>query len=139
MIRVLIADDQRLVREGFQVLFSRAKDIEVVGEARDGVKAVEMAATLKPDVVLMDIRMPRLNGLDAARQIVAQGGNVRVLMVAMQCDDDSVRQAAEWGAWGFCAKSEAYTDLVAAVRAVAQGRHYVSASITQGIAWNDSA
>jgi DNA-binding NarL/FixJ family response regulator len=134
MIHVIIVDAKKLVREGFQVLLSRVDDIQVAGEARDGQQAVEMARELAPDVILMDIRMPRLNGLDATRQIVGLDLATRVLMVAMQCDAESVQQAFEYGARGFVAKSEAYTELITAIRSVADGQRYCSPAIARLVA-----
>ncbi len=129
MARVLIADDQRLVRQGLLVLLTRGADIEVVGEARDGQEAVDLARKLAPDIVLMDVRMPRLNGLAATQQIAALGVKTQVLMVAMQYDADTVHHAVESGAKGFVAKCEMCTELLHAIQALGQGRSYYSASV----------
>ena len=106
MIRVLVADDQRLVRAGFRVLVESAPDLEVVGEAGDGAEAVELARRELPHVVLMDIRMPRMDGLEATRRIVAldQAGGVRVLVLTTFDLDEYVYEALRAGASGFLLK-----------------------------------
>jgi DNA-binding NarL/FixJ family response regulator len=131
MMRVLIVDDQKLVRQGLHIILSRAQGVQVVGEARDGQEAVDLTRDLSPDVVLMDVRMPRLNGLLAAQQIAALDSPALVLMVAMQCDEETVRQALQNGAKGFVAKSEMYSELIPALQALGEGRCYYSASIVK--------
>ncbi|HEX5880781.1 MAG TPA: response regulator, partial [Actinomycetota bacterium] len=130
MIRVLVADDQTLVRAGFRVLVESAPDLEVVGEAGDGVEAVELARRDLPDVVLMDIRMPRMDGLEATRRIVAldQAAAVRVLVLTTFDLDEYVYQALRAGASGFLLKDTPPADLLAAIRVVgeaADGREAV--------------
>ena len=114
MIRVLVADDQTLVRAGFRVLVESAPDLEVIGEAGDGVEAVELARRELPDVVLMDIRMPRLDGLEATRRIVAldQAEHVRVLVLTTFDLDEYVLSALRAGASGFLLKDVPPEDLV---------------------------
>ncbi len=129
MIRVLIADDQTLVRQGLRALLSRTDDIQIVGEAHDGQQAVDMSRDLAPDVILMDVRMPRLNGIDATQQILALPKPPRVLMVAMQSDANTVRQAVQNGAKGFVTKTEMFTELPAAIRALSKDECYYGASI----------
>jgi DNA-binding NarL/FixJ family response regulator/signal transduction histidine kinase len=121
--RVLVADDQTLVRAGFRVLIESAPDLEVVGEAGDGVEAVELARQQLPDVVLMDIRMPRLDGLEATRRIAAMDGaeGVRVLVLTTFDLDEYVYQALRAGASGFLLKDTPPGDLLAAIRVVAAG------------------
>lgn len=130
MIRVLIADDNHLMREGFRALLRRAPDIEVVGEARDGHEAVEMAVQLLPDVITMDIKMPHLDGLRATQQIRAGCAPCRIIMVAMAWDKSLVQQALNSGATGYVAKAEAFEEVIPAIRAVYAGDTYFSQTIT---------
>jgi DNA-binding NarL/FixJ family response regulator len=132
-IRVVIADDQTLVRAGFRVLVESAPDLEVVGEAGDGAEAVEQARRELPDVVLMDIRMPRMDGLEATRRIVAldQAGGVRVLVLTTFDLDEYVYAALRAGASGFLLKDTPPADLLAAIRVVAAGDALLAPSITR--------
>jgi DNA-binding NarL/FixJ family response regulator len=133
VIRVLVADDQTLVRAGFRVLVESAPDLEVVGEAGDGVEAVELARRELPDVVLMDIRMPRLDGLEATRRIVAldRAEGVRVLVLTTFDLDEYVYQALRAGASGFLLKDTPPADLLAAIRVVAAGDALLAPSVTR--------
>ena len=121
MIRVLLADDQALVRAGFRLILSAEPDLEVVGEAGDGDEAVERASETAPDVVLMDVRMPRLNGIDATRRIVEGGNGVRVLMLTTFDLDEYVVDAFRAGASGFLLKTAPPHQLVAAIHTVHDG------------------
>jgi DNA-binding NarL/FixJ family response regulator len=121
MIRVLIADDQAMVREGFSVLLCAQPGIEVVGEAVDGRDAVDKAAALRPDVVLMDVRMPMLDGLAATRLIVGDDPTARVLVVTTFDLDEYVYEALRAGASGFVLKDASAQALAEAVRVVAAG------------------
>ncbi|MGP3751309.1 DNA-binding response regulator, NarL/FixJ family, contains REC and HTH domains [Streptomyces sp. LamerLS-316] len=131
-IRVLIADDQMMVRQGFTVLLNAEPGIEVVGQAVDGVDALEKAAELAPDVVLMDIRMPRLGGIDATRQLTgAPGATVRVLVLTTFDLDEYVYEALRSGASGFLLKDASAAELAQAVRVVAAGDALLAPNITK--------
>ncbi len=133
MIRVVLADDQPLVRAGFRMLLDAEEDIAVVGEADNGAAALELVRTLRPDVVLMDIRMPGVDGLEALRQItgdVALEG-VRVLVLTTFELDEYVFEAVRLGASGFLVKHTQPADLVRAVREVAAGEALLSPSVTR--------
>jgi DNA-binding NarL/FixJ family response regulator len=121
VISVLLADDQALVRTGFGLILSAERDIEVVGEADDGIAAVALARELRPAVVLMDIRMPELDGIEATRQITVTDPAVRVLMLTTFDLDDYVVAAFRAGASGFLLKTAPRDQLVAAVRTVHTG------------------
>ena len=133
MIRVLVADDQTLVRAGFRVLVESAPDLEVVGEAGDGVEAVELARRELPDVVLMDIRMPVMDGLEATRQTVAldRAEGIRVLVLTTFDLDEYVYEALRAGASGFLLKDTPPADLLAAIRVVAAGDALLAPSVTR--------
>ena len=131
MIRVLIADDQALVRGGFRMILDAQKDIEVVGEASDGQEALTQARELEPDVVLMDIRMPELDGLEATRQLVSGDGAARVLMLTTFDLDEYVYEAMKAGASGFLLKDVRPEQLAEAVRVVAAGESLLAPAITQ--------
>jgi DNA-binding NarL/FixJ family response regulator len=132
MIRVLIADDQALLRGGFRMILEAQKDIEVVGEADDGVQAVELAGRLRPDVVLMDIRMPRLDGIQATRRVVqVAGGATRVLILTTFDLDEYVYEAMRAGASGFLLKTVRPRQLAAAVRDIAAGDALLAPDITR--------
>ena len=128
VIRVLVVDDQRLVREEQQLLLRRANDIEVVGEARDGQEAVLLAAQLSPDVITMDIKMPRLDGLQATREIVKQGP-LPILIVAGSWSRELLNTALQYGSKGYVAKPDAWSELVPGVRALHTGGMYFSQTI----------
>jgi DNA-binding NarL/FixJ family response regulator len=132
-IRVLLADDQTLVRSGFRALLERADDIEVIGEAADGAEAVERARADRPDVVLMDIRMPGLDGLEATRRITADRSleSVRVVMLTTFELDEYVFEALHAGASGFLLKEVEPDELREAVRIVAGGDALLSPSVTR--------
>jgi DNA-binding NarL/FixJ family response regulator len=130
-IRVLLADDQALVRDGFRSILDREPDLEVVGEAVDGVEALDLCARLHPDVVLMDIRMPRLDGLDATRRLLARPDAPRVLVLTTFDRNDWVYEALRAGAGGFLLKDVRAQALVDAVRTVAAGDRIVAPAITR--------
>jgi DNA-binding NarL/FixJ family response regulator len=130
-VRVLIADDHTLVREGLRALLRAETDIEVVAEAETGRQAVELARTLKPDVVLMDIAMPLLGGLEATRQIVKQVPGARVLILSSYNDDEYVHQLTEAGGAGYLLKQATYSDVVRAVREAKKGNAFFSPAISR--------
>ncbi|MFJ6798364.1 response regulator [Streptomyces sp. NPDC091268] len=130
-IRVLIVDDQMMVREGFSVLLNAMEGIEVVGEAVDGREAVARVAELKPDVVLMDIRMPVMNGLEATREIVAADTDAKVLVLTTFDLDEYVYQALRAGASGFLLKDASARQLADGVRVVAAGEALLAPSVTK--------
>jgi len=131
MIRVLIADDQALVRGGFHSILAGQDDIEVVGEAEDGNQAVELVEQLHPDVVLMDIRMPGLDGIEATRRLAARGVATRVLMLTTFDVDEYVYKAMKAGASGFLLKTAPPRQLADAVRTIAAGDALLAPSVTR--------
>ncbi|MEV4334928.1 response regulator transcription factor [Streptomyces sp. NPDC049597] len=130
-IRVLIVDDQAMVREGFSVLLNAMPDIEVVGEAVNGREAVRRVAELAPDVVLMDIRMPELNGIEATREIVAADSGAKVLVLTTFDLDEYVYQALRAGASGFLLKDASARQLADGVRVVAAGEALLAPTVTR--------
>ncbi|UFQ17033.1 MULTISPECIES: response regulator [Streptomyces] len=130
-IRVLIADDQMMVREGFSVLLNAMPDIEVVGEAVNGREAIERVRELVPDVVLMDIRMPELNGIEATREIVASDDASKVLVLTTFDLDEYVYQALRAGASGFLLKDASARQLADGVRVVASGEALLAPTVTR--------
>jgi DNA-binding NarL/FixJ family response regulator len=135
MIRVLLADDQGLVRAGFGALLDAEADIDVAGEARDGREAIDLTRSLRPDVVLMDIRMPGLDGLAATREIAADRAlaDVRIVILTTFEIDDYVFEALRAGASGFLVKDTEPVELIAAVRLVAGGEALLSPSVTRRV------
>ena len=133
MTRVLVADDQALVRGSFRLLVDTAPDLEVVGEAATGAEAVEIAAREKPDVLLMDIRMPEMDGIEATRRITASGStaDVRVLILTTFDLDEYVYAALRAGASGFLLKDTPPADLLAAIRIVAAGDALLAPAVTR--------
>ena len=128
MIRVLIADDHGMVRSGLRMLIERQSDVQVVAEAGDGVEAIEQALAERPDVAVLDVSMPRMTGLQAAREIRAQDDDIAVLMLSMHDDDRYFLEALDAGATGYVLKKAADADLVDALRAVADGRPFLASS-----------
>ena len=132
-IRILLADDHTMVRQGFRMILAAQADMEIVGEAGNGREAVELADQLKPDVVVMDVSMPELNGIEATRRITEAAPRTRVLALSMHKDSVYVREILRAGARGFLLKDAIDRDLLAAVRAVAGGEGYLSPAVSEAV------
>jgi DNA-binding NarL/FixJ family response regulator len=130
-VRVLIADDQALVRSGFRMIIDARDDLEVVGEAEDGAEAARLAGELEPDVVLMDVRMPEVDGIEATQRIVSSGNEARVLVLTTFDLDEYVYAAVRAGASGFLLKDVRPEDLVDAIRLVAEGNALLGPTVTR--------
>jgi len=130
-IRVLLADDHKLIRAGLRLVVDQQLDLSVVGEADDGRQAVELAKSLKPDVVVMDIGMPNLNGIEAARQIREIRPDAAVVMLSMHSDEGYVLRALGAGARAYLLKDSATTDLVQAIHAVVEGKSFFSPAVSK--------
>ncbi len=133
MIRILIADDHGIVRAGLRLLLGRIQGVEVVAEARDGREAVRLAHAFDIDVVLMDVAMPLLNGLDAARQILRDNPRTGIIVLSMYIDESYILRALEAGARGYLLKDNAEDELETAIRTVASGRPYFSKAIAEAL------
>jgi DNA-binding NarL/FixJ family response regulator len=132
-IRVLVADDQSMVRAGFRMLLGGEEDMEVVAEASNGIEAVDMAARFNPGIILMDIRMPELDGLEATRRILAADNAARILILTTFDLDEYVFEALRAGASGFVLKDDSPEQLIAAIRTVAAGDALLSPAITKRV------
>ena len=132
-IRILLADDHGVVRQGFKMILGAQADMEIVGEAANGREAVEQAERLKPDIVVMDVAMPELNGIEATRRLAESAPHVRVLALSMHKDSVYVRETLRAGARGYLLKDSGANDLVAAVRAVASGEGYLSPAVSNAV------
>jgi DNA-binding NarL/FixJ family response regulator len=134
MIRVILADDHTVVRRGLKAVLGTAKDIEVIGEAKNGREAIDLAERFKPDVVVMDLDMDEMSGADALKEIVGKGLTCRVLVLTMHAEEEYLVPLLEAGAAGYLVKSVADRELVDAVRAVAKGDMYVRQSAAHVLA-----
>lgn len=132
-IRVLLAEDHTIVRKGIRALLDRAPDIEVIGEAADGREAIDKTEQLNPDIVVMDISMPLLNGLEATRQIRTKHSNVRVLILTMYSNEEYIFQTLRAGASGYLVKETAPAELISAIRAAYQGESFLSPTISRKV------
>jgi two-component system, NarL family, response regulator NreC len=132
-IRILLVDDHTMVRQGFRMILAAQPDMEIIGEAGNGREAVELCGQLEPDVVVMDVAMPELNGIEATRRITAASDRTRVLALSMYKDSVYVREILRAGARGFLLKDAIDRDLLAAVRAVALGDGYLSPAVSEAV------
>ena len=130
-ITVLLADDHTVVRQGLRILLESEDDMKVVGEAETGRQAVQMSKKLQPDVIVLDVAMPVLNGLEATRQITREAPNTKVLILSSYSDEDYVQQLVEEGAIGYLVKQTAANDLLKAIREVVKGNAFFSPSISK--------
>jgi DNA-binding NarL/FixJ family response regulator len=133
MIRILLADDHGLVRQGFSMILGAEADMEVVGQAGNGREAVEMAEKLQPDLVIMDVTMPELNGIEATRRLAISLPRTRVLALSMHKDSAYVREILRAGARGYLLKDSGDADLLKAVRSVANGEGYISPAVSEAV------
>ena len=132
-IRILLADDHAVVRQGFKMILGAEADMEIVGEAGTGREAIELAESLKPDVVVMDVAMPELNGIEATRRVAASVPHARIIALSMHKDSVYVREVLRAGARGYLLKDSGASDLVAAVRAIAKGEGYLSPAVSDAV------
>lgn len=130
-IRILIADDHQLFREGIANLLSASLQIEIIAQAENGQEAIEKAKNLKPDIIIMDLSMPVINGVDATRILHKELPETRVLVLSMHCDKHYIKEALEAGASGYLFKNCTYDQLIEAVNTVYQGKKYLSDKITE--------
>ena len=132
-IRILLADDHTMVRQGFRLILSSQEDMEVVAETGNGHQALELGQSLQPDVVVMDVTMPELNGIEATRRLKETTPHTRVLALSVHRDSVYVREIIRAGAEGYLLKESADTDLITAVRAVARGEAYLSPAVASAV------
>ncbi len=132
-IRILLADDHAVVRQGFKMILAAQPDMEIVGEAGNGREAVDLAGQLQPDVIVMDVAMPELNGIEATRRVADLSPRSRVLALSMHKDSVYVREILRAGARGYLLKDSISSDLLAAVRAVARGEGYLSPGVSDAV------
>ena len=131
MIRIILADDHAVIRRGLRLVLEQQKDFEVVGEASDGRGAVDLAETAKPDIAVLDITMPNLNGIEAAHQISAKQIGVSTIVLSMHADESFVLRALKAGARGYLLKESAEGDLINAVRLVSEGKSFFSPTVSR--------
>ena len=129
IVRILLADDHKIIVDGLRSLLERSNDLKVVGQASDGLSAVRLAADLSPDLVIMDISLPGLNGIDATRRILEVNPRVKVIALSMHKDGRYIAEALKSGAAGYLLKESAFDELTAAIRSVMKGTCFLSASI----------
>lgn len=129
LVRILLADDHTVMRAGLRLLLERHESFEVIGEAADGREAVEIALQLKPAVVVMDVAMPHLNGVEAARQIMGKNPDTAIVMLSMHSDESYVLRSLKAGARAYLLKDSAEADLIAAIQAIVEGRSFFSPGV----------
>ncbi|MBA4390191.1 MAG: DNA-binding response regulator [Syntrophus sp. (in: bacteria)] len=129
-IKILLADDHKIIREGLRALIEKQSDMEVAAEAQDGLETVKLALKLSPDIVIMDIGMPGMNGIDATRQIVAEAHNIKVIALSMHSDRRFVLQMLKAGASGYLLKDSAFEELVVAIHTIMTKQPYLSPRVT---------
>jgi len=132
-IRILLADDHAVVRQGFKMILDAQADMEIVGQAANGRQAVDLAEQLRPDVVVMDVSMPELNGIEATRRLASSVPHARVVALSMHKDSVYVREILRAGARGYLLKDSGAADLVAAIHAVASGESYLSPAVSNAV------
>ncbi|MBI9044626.1 MAG: response regulator transcription factor [Anaerolineaceae bacterium] len=133
MIRILLVEDHHLVRKGIKALLEKVDDLKILGEAENGLQAVEMIQDLNPDVIIMDINMPKLNGIQAAKQIREINSKIHIVILSMYVDDAIVRQAFEAGVEGYLLKRSLSEELVLAIKSVSRGDIYLSPGISRAV------
>jgi len=133
-LRILLADDHILMRSGLRALLDRQPNLEVVGESENGRETVALAASLKPDVVVMDVGMPILNGIEATQTIVTQCPSIAVVILSMHADESYVMRALKAGARGYLLKDSAAADLIGAIQAISQGKSFFSPKVSRILA-----
>lgn len=131
MIRIILADDHAVMRRGLRLLLEQQRDFEIVGEASDGREAVKLAETLKPDIAVLDITMPNLNGIEAARQITAKQLGVSIVVLSMHADESFVLRALKAGARGYLLKESPESDFINAIRMVSEGKSFFSPTVSR--------
>jgi two-component system, NarL family, response regulator NreC len=136
-VKILLADDHTIVRQGLKLILAAHADLEVVGEAANGRVAVDLAAQLRPDIVLMDVQMPELNGIEATKKMVAANPRIRILVLSMHKEAVYVREILKAGARGYILKDAIDTELLNAIRSVAKGDGYISPAVAGAL--NDKA
>jgi DNA-binding NarL/FixJ family response regulator len=132
-MNIVLVDDHKMIRDGLRAVLEKETDLRISGEAADGREALELCWSLRPDVVVMDIGMPNLNGTEATRQLVSRNPRMKVVALSMNQDGHYVREMFQAGAWGFCVKSSAGEELVRAIRAVSKDERYVSPAVASTV------
>jgi len=133
MINILLADDHQVMRDGLRAMLERQEGFHIIGEASDGLETVKLAQQLKPDVILMDIHMPLLNGIEAARKILLDSSDVHIVILSMHATKEHIFQALKAGATGYLLKETSGVEVVEAIKSVVDGNRYLSQIITEAV------